>query len=258
MLCCPDAALIRHRDRGHGGDPALELALAGALLDAAADGRQGPTIRSYRPSPAVAFGRQDRFAPGFAAGATAAARHGFTPVLRAPGGHAAAYDRGSIVIDEIAPERDAGSGIHRRFAERAERHADALRALGVDARIGKLPGEYCPGDFTISAGGRTKLIGSAQRIVKGAWLLSTVVVVEGSERIRAVLKDVYAALALDWDPSTVGAVADVAPGIGVEQVERALLDSYRDVYVLSEHELAPEIAVATERALDRYRIERSQ
>src|SRR5690242_14209378 len=104
MLCHSDAALIRHRDRGHGGDAALELALAGALLDAAANGRQGPTIRSYRPSPAVAFGRQDRFAPGFTGSAAAAARHGFTPVLRAPGGHASAYDGGSIVIDEIAAE----------------------------------------------------------------------------------------------------------------------------------------------------------
>jgi hypothetical protein len=35
-----------------------------------------------------------------------------------------------------------------------------------------------------------------------------VIVVDGAERVRAVLEPVYAALELDWDPRTVGAVED--------------------------------------------------
>lgn len=250
-----DAALIRDNDRGNA---AFELALAGALLEAAAHARSGPTIRSYRPPPTVAFGRQDAFLPGFSDAAAAAWTHGFTPVLRAPGGRAAAYDGGSLVIDETVPEQDSMSGIHDRFADNAERNAQVLRALGVDARIGKVPGEYCPGDFTISAGGRTKLIGSAQRVVRGAWLFSTVVVVEGSARIRAVLTDVYAALGLEWNPLTVGAVVDAAPTIEIDALELALLDRYGDRYKLVRTAVAPEIAAAAERSIDRYRIPRTQ
>jgi octanoyl-[GcvH]:protein N-octanoyltransferase len=246
-----DVALIR----GLGGDdPTFALALAGALLHAVARDGGMPVLRCYRPQPTVAFGRQDAFLPGFSAAADAARSHGFTPVLRAPGGHAAAYDGGSLIIDEIVPERDSISGIHDRFAEHAEFQADVLRTLGVDAQIGKVPGEYCPGDFTVSASGRKKLIGTAQRVVKGAWLFSTVVVVEGSDRLRAVLQDVYAALELDWDPVTVGAVADAVPGIRIEDVERALLERYGDIHALVPTALSLEIAAAAERSVDRYRL----
>ena len=86
-----------------------------------------------------------------------------------------------------------------------------------DARVGEVEGEYCPGEFSVNARGRVKLIGAAQRIIRGAWLLSSVVVVDGAETLRAVLEDVYAALGLEWDPGTVGAVAEEAPGVGVDR-----------------------------------------
>ena len=41
-----------------------------------------------------------------------------------------------------------------------------------------------------------------------------------------MLVDVYAALELDMDPATVGAVADEVPGVGVDDVERAVLSAY--------------------------------
>jgi len=46
-----------------------------------------------------------------------------------------------------------------------------------------------------------KLIGAAERIVRGAWLHSSVIVVQSAARLRAVLEDVYGALGLDWDPA---------------------------------------------------------
>ena len=240
---------------GLGADPALEVALAGALLEAVAGGHGNPALRLYSPPPTVAFGRQDRFLGGFPAAAAAARAHGFTPVVRAPGGHAAGYDQGALVIDEVRPERDSLSGIRERFAENAERHARALRRLGVDAEIGRIPGEYCPGDFTVSARGETKLIGTAQRIVRGAWLFSTVVIVEGSGRLRPVLEAVYAALGLSWNPRTVGAVADEASGVGIAEVQQALLEGYEEQYVLVPSTPRPEIVSAAQRSIDRYRIE---
>src|ERR1700755_32297 len=89
----------------------------------------------------------------------------------------------SRVIDETAPAPDAMADVAARFADEAESQAQALRSLGVDARVGEVPGEYCPGRFSVNAGGETKLIGAAQRIIRGAWLFSSVVVVDGSARL---------------------------------------------------------------------------
>jgi hypothetical protein len=45
-------------------------------------------------------------------------------------------------------------------------------------------------------------------VVAGGSHTGAVIVVDGAERIRAVLEPVYAALGLDWNPRTVGAVDD--------------------------------------------------
>jgi hypothetical protein len=63
-------------------------------------------------------------------------------------------------------------------------------------------------------------------VVAGGWLFSSVVVVENSAPIRKVLTDTYAALGLDWDPATAGAVNDLVSGVDVAAVEDALLATY--------------------------------
>jgi octanoyl-[GcvH]:protein N-octanoyltransferase len=214
-----------------GADPALDVALPHALLDLLAAGRRRPALRYYRPVATVAFGRRDTFLPGFATALAAARRHGFAPVVRGAGGRAAAYDGGCLIFDEVMPAD--GSTIRERFAEDADRQARALRSLGVDARVGEVSGEYCPGEFSVNARGRVKLIGAAERIIKGAWLHSSVVVVDGAGRLRAVLEDVYAALGLDWDPETTGAVCDESPGVGHQEVQAVLLAEYETRYKLA-------------------------
>jgi octanoyl-[GcvH]:protein N-octanoyltransferase len=209
---------------GFPDDPALDVAVGHALLERAARGETGPTLRAYRPGPTVAFGRLDRLRPGFGAAIAAARGHGFEPVLRQPGGHAAAYDSGALCLDVVRPEAAALPALQPRFEEAAELLAGALRAVGVDARVGEVPGEYCPGAWTVNARGRVKLAGTAQRVVRGASLLGAVVLVGGGARVRAVLEDVYAALDLDWDPATAGAADDDVPGLTVGAVERAVLD----------------------------------
>jgi octanoyl-[GcvH]:protein N-octanoyltransferase len=235
-----------------GEDPALDVALPHALLDLVATRRRRPALRCYRPAATVAFGRRDTFLPGFASAVTAARRHGFTPVVRGAGGRAAAYDEGCLIFDEAMPAD--GSQIRERFANDARRQAEALRQLGVDARVGEVAGEYCPGEFSVNARGRVKLIGAAERIVKAAWLHSSVVVVEGADRLRAVLQDVYAALGLDWEPASVGAVGDEAPGVSIDQTRQALLAAYESRYALSPARLTDADLARARELLARHRV----
>ncbi len=203
--------------------PALDIAVSHALLTRVARGELEPTARLYRPAPTLAFGRLDELRAGFDDARARARVHGYEPIVRLAGGHAAAYDRESLIYEEITPERDVTAGLHDRFGEVAALLADALDELGVDARVGEIPGEYCPGSYSVSAAGRIKLVGTAQRAVRGGALVSAFVLVAGGARLRAALVDVYDALELAWDPATAGALADVAPGISMEDVEEAIL-----------------------------------
>jgi lipoate-protein ligase A len=120
-------------------------------------------------------------------------------------------------------------GTHDRFRDEGARLAAALATLGVDARVGEVPGEYCPGAYSVNARGQVKLIGTAQRIVRGAALLGASIVVGDGPSIRAVLTDVYAALEFDWTAATAGAVDEEVPGVSLDDVERAVIASFDDL-----------------------------
>lgn len=214
---------------GEAGSAALELAISHALLTRVSKRELPSTLRIYRPRPTVAFGKLDRLSPGFAAAVAAARTHGYEPVLRLPGGHAAAYNAESIGIDVVWALDDPATGTHDRFAREGERLAAALAGLGVDARVGEVPGEYCPGAYSVNARGRVKLIGTAQRLVRGAALLGASVVVGGGPSIRTVLRDVYAALEFEWDESTAGALDEEVAGVGLDAVEAAVVAAYGEL-----------------------------
>ena len=114
--------------------------------------------------------------------------------MRLAGGHAAAYHEQSLIYEEIVPEGDVTAGLHDRFRDAADLLAGALAELGVETQVGEIAGEYCPGAYTVSAAGRIKLVGSAQRAVRGGALLSAFILVGGGDRLRGVLFDVYRAL----------------------------------------------------------------
>jgi len=142
-------------------------------------------------------------------------------MLREGGGHAVVYDQRSVVIEEWTPNAEIVTGIQERFDAGTARIAKALRSLGLDPAVGELPGEYCAGAHSVSLEG-IKVAGTAQRVVRGRALFAAVVLVGGGDLIRAAITDIYAALELDWDPATAGAIQDVAPQITVEAVEAAL------------------------------------
>jgi octanoyl-[GcvH]:protein N-octanoyltransferase len=223
---------------------AADLDFALDLLQRVKAGNVGPTLRLYRPEPTVAFGQRDTHLPGFGAAVQACRDLGFEPLVRKAGGRAAAYHQGTLVIDHIEPHADAIAGAKGRFSLFGELLAGALRDAGVDAGVGEIPGEYCPGEFSVHGSGpqdpgrRIKLVGTAQRVVAGGWLFSSVIVVENSAPIRAVLEASYAALGLAWDPTTAGAADDLVPGLDVDAVEAAVIGAYGRYATLSRAEFS--------------------
>jgi octanoyl-[GcvH]:protein N-octanoyltransferase len=204
-------------------DPALDTALSRALLQRVAAGELGETLRLYRPPRLVSFGRLDLLEPGMAAAGRAAEAAGFPAVERVGGGRAAAFHEGTIAFAHAIPDRDPPAGMRERFARTAGAIGQALRDAGVDARVGEVPGEYCPGEFSVNADGRLKLAGTAQRLIRGGAYIEGVVVVEGADLVRDALVPVYEALEFPWDPATAGAARDVSPEATWDAVRDGLL-----------------------------------
>jgi octanoyl-[GcvH]:protein N-octanoyltransferase len=189
-------------------DPALDAAVSRAVMHRVAAGFLPETLRLARPAAVVAFAKRDALSSGYARALAAAAAGGFGAILRLAGGRAAVFHEGTLELAHAVPDPDPKPGIHERFDATATLIARALRTLGVDARVGEVPGEYCPGRWSVNAAGERKLAGIGQRVVGGGSHTGAVIVVDGAERIREVLDPVYEALELEWDPRTVGAVED--------------------------------------------------
>jgi lipoate-protein ligase A len=142
------------------------------------------------------------------------------------------------------PEPDPKTGIEARFSAIAGLMIEAFETLGIDARVGEVPGEYCPGRWSVNVGGKVKVMGVGQRLVRGAAHVGGVVVVDDGERIRDVLIPVYRALEIDWDPRTTGALADRAPGLDNAKVIKAIVTAMSRRYELTEGSLARHVIEA--------------
>jgi lipoate-protein ligase A len=221
-------------------DPALDTAVSRALMLRVAAGELQETLRVARPGPIVAFGKRDVVTPGYPEAVTAARAGGFEAIERLAGGRAAVFHEDTISFAHAIPDADPRSRVDERFEATAGLIAAAFARLGVDARVGEVEGEYCPGAHSVSARGERKLMGVGQRLVSGGVHVGGVIVVAGGDRVNAVLTPVYDALGLDWRPEATGAVADEAPGADWDAVADALLDEYSERHGLEPAELDEE------------------
>jgi octanoyl-[GcvH]:protein N-octanoyltransferase len=239
--------LIRH---SFPDQPELSTAISRTILERVAAGELPPTIRIHRPGREVAFGRQDLANPDYADAADAARATGFAAVERLAGGRAAVFTEGTIAIARAYSDPQPPKRTYARFEEMSDLIASALRELGVDARVGEVPGEYCPGAYSVNARGAVKLAGIGQRMIRGGAHMGGVVVASGGDEIAGVLVPVYEALGLDWDPATSGSVAEelgrqVDPG----ELEEALIGELAKSYELVSSELDEETVSAAARSL---------
>lgn len=236
------------------GGAACDTALSQLLLTAVSRGNATECLRIWRPCDALAFSVLDRTRSGFAHAVRVARESGFEPFLRLTGGHAAVYTEATVAFAWTLPASDPHRGIQERFEVLAELVAASMRDLGVDARVGPVAGEYCPGAYSVNARGRVKLMGVGQRVVRGAAHVGGVVVVGGAARLRAVLESVYASLALPFDPAAVGSAEEEISGTGWQAVVNALLARFSARYELVDEELAPALVAEAQRSVARHRV----
>ncbi len=234
-------------------DGCLDTGISAALMRQVVRGELAPTIRLHRTGPILAFGRLDRLHPGYHRAVELAREAGYEPVVRLAGGRAAVFHEGTISFSLAARatgHSGAYSGTRGRFEAMAATIADALIGVGVDARIGEVAGEYCPGEFSVNARGASKIAGVGQRVVGGGAHVGAVIVVRGAERIRTVLEPIYKALELDWAPGTTGSVAAETgesdetlptndPDPLIERTMAALRTTLATTYTLKPTELTP-------------------
>lgn len=218
-------------------DPALDTAISRALMLRVAAGELGETLRIARPGRIVAFGKRDVVGAGYPEAVRAARAGGFEAIERLAGGRAAVFHEQTISFAHAIADHDPRSRVAARFELTSGLMARALRRLGIDARVGEVAGEYCPGADSVNARGARKLMGVGQRLVSGGVHVGGVVVADGAAQVNEVLVPVYTALGLEWRPEATGAVADEAPGTTWDDVVEAITAEYAALYELRPTEL---------------------
>jgi lipoate-protein ligase A len=219
----PERRAITLVDQAFVTEPGVDTGVSRALLQLASEGSIGETFRLYTPAREVAFGKRDAIAPGFGRAVAAARTAGYEAIERLAGGRAAVFHPGTLAFAWTIPDPDPPARIKARFDAISLLMAAALGGLGIDARIGEVPGEYCPGDYSVNAAGKVKLVGVGQRLARRAAHVGGVVVVTGDSTVNAVLTPVYAAMDLAWNPCATGAVDVVAPGTTVATMAAAIV-----------------------------------
>ena len=179
-------------------------------------------VRIWAPAPGLALSRLDELRPGAGAARAAAEAAGLVVVRRVSGGHAVVLGPGSFCVGFAEPAVTF-EGTQQRYEQLTAALVTALAAVGVAAERGELPGEWCPGAWSIRSGG-VKLAGLAQRAIKGAAWVEAVVDRAPDVATREALGEVYAELGLDLDPATLGSVSEVAGRtVGFDELAQPLL-----------------------------------
>ena len=180
------------------------------------------SLRLYRPSATAAFAPRDILLPGYTEAAHAMLDLGFFPVERRTGGHLAVYDQNSVVIDLVAWHPFPRRHIKERFSSFSNLIVNTLNEFSVDARVGQIAGEYCPGEFSVNINGTVKIAGIAQRIGRHGYHLGVVISLDRSEAAIAAFERAYKLLNLDIDLSTIGSLIECYHKISTQKFLNSL------------------------------------
>ena len=208
-------------------NPTADLTASERLLTAvAANPDLGRIVRLYRPAPTVAFSAIEKHKPKFREAIAEAAAFGFEPVIRPSGGRMVAIDQQWFVLDIITSEvvrNREHIDVYNSFGASL---VEVLRGLGVEANFGPVAGEYCPGEHSVNARGAVKLVGTAQRVQRGARLFSACIPFAISLGVSELFNRINGLLELDWRPETLGSVSTENNAVSADALETALLDTF--------------------------------
>ncbi|MEY2955015.1 MAG: hypothetical protein RL530_616 [Actinomycetota bacterium] len=203
-----------------------DLKVTERLLEQVANNPEmGGLVRIYRPAPTVAFSGRERRLPGFRAAVGESLAFSFEPVIRSAGGRMVALDPDWIVMDIITPEPDRRDN-RQVYLEHGQALVEVLNELGVQAALGPVPLEYCPGDYSINARGQVKIVGTAQRVRRGVRLFSISIPHSISVNVREMFTRANELLDLEWNPSTLGSIQAENPDVTIDQLETALIQRF--------------------------------
>jgi octanoyl-[GcvH]:protein N-octanoyltransferase len=188
-----------------------------------AAGVRPPTVSITHSTRHVGVTRRDTFRPGFADAVRASREEGYPVLVRSSGGGATAAHYGTFGFSIIRPTTDGEPRrtIRDRYDEAAALVLGAFSRLDIQAEIGEVRDEFCPGDYSIRVGGweeGAKVVGIAQRITRRATSVGGIVLVEGEEELAHVLERVYTAMRLPFRPESVGSLRRAGGRVGVEEV----------------------------------------
>jgi len=210
-----------------GLNPTADLSASQHLMAAvAAMPELNRIVRLYRPAPTVAFSTIEKTLPNFSEAVGESLVFGFDPVVRPAGGRMVALDEQWVVLDVIIAEPVRNPSPRTVYNEFGAQFVQVLTELGIDARFGPVAGEYCPGDYSVNARGAVKLVGTAQRVRRGARLFSASIPFDISVSVRELFTRVNQLLELDWQPATLGSIHQEAPNLTIESLEDALLSAF--------------------------------
>ncbi|AUV83300.1 lipoate--protein ligase [Salinigranum rubrum] len=226
--------------RGRAATPAEDRAATATMLTRAGETGE-EAFRAWTPHRQVAFGRRDTHADDYDLARRTARERGYAVVERSVGGRAVAYTGSTVAFAHAIPLDDPRRGLTERYEAGVDGVLVALSDLGVDADRGEPADSFCPGDHSVrlvGANGGGKVSGIAQRVQSDAALVAGCVLVNGREDLVDLLTPVYEALAVPFDPASVGTVEDAGgpgdPERACRALERAFIGTEDDPLVRME------------------------
>ncbi len=233
-------------------EPGLDTALSKLILERVSSGDLPATMRLYVPGREVAFGKRDTVTPQYDAAVAAAAEAGFTAVERLAGGRAAVFTEHTIAFSLAMPADDPRASVYDRFEFISGLIVDAFRRLGVSSGIGEIPGEYCPGEYSVHHDRRLKLMGVGQRLARHAAHIGGVIAVDRTDLLLQALIPVYRALEIEWRPATTGCLNDVQQGVGNDDVIAALKAELGEHFSVTRDRIDRELVDAARELVPQY------
>jgi lipoate-protein ligase A len=221
--------------------PTLETAISKTMLDEASSKMIPETLRFFEPKNLVAFSLRDSKKDGFKNAVITTFQNSFDPVLRLSGGKAALFHWGTIGYAWTIPDDNPKANVCERFEEISLRVKDTFSSMGIDAHIGEINGEYCPGKYSVNARRKSKIMGVGQRLAKYASHIGGVINITNSKLTQTILTKIYKDLDYEWIPTTVGSIEDEIGEITNNEIISKLIEKFSEHYSLEETTISKDI-----------------